>query len=92
MQTTFAYDQLRDKMGSSVVILLSSGEKNVQLVSSVSKELTHRYHAGEIIKQLAAVVGGGGGGRADFAQAGGKDPLKVPNALEKAEEIIRQTK
>ncbi len=85
-------DQLRDKMGSSVVILLSPGEKNVQLVSSVSKELTHRYHAGEIIKQLAAVVGGGGGGRADFAQAGGKDPLKIPDALKKAEEIIRQTK
>ncbi len=84
-------DQLKDQMGASVVILLSPGENNVQLVSSVSKELTHRFHAGEIIKQLAAVVGGGGGGRPDFAQAGGKDPSKVHDALKKAEEIIRQT-
>jgi len=85
-------DQLKDKMGSGVVVLVSPGEKNVQLVSSVSKELTHRYHAGEIIKQLASILGGGGGGRADFAQAGGKDPMKVAEALKKAEEIIRQSK
>ena len=85
-------DQVREKLGSGLVILLSPGEKNVQLVSSVSKDLTQRYHAGEIIKQLAPVVGGGGGGRADFAQAGGKDPSKVKDALQKAEEIIKQIK
>ena len=85
-------DQLRDSMGSGVVILVSSGEKNVHLVASVSNDLTHRYHAGEILRQLAVVVGGGGGGRPDFAQAGGKDPLKVPDALKRAEEIIRQAK
>jgi len=85
-------DQVKDRMGSGLVILLSAGDKNVQLVSSVSKDLTHRYHAGEIIKQLAPVVGGGGGGRADFAQAGGKDPSKVTEALKKAEEIIKQIK
>ena len=85
-------DQVRDKLGSGLVILLSPGEKNVQLVSSVSKDLTQRYHAGEIIKQLAPVVGGGGGGRADFAQAGGKDPSRVKDALQKAEEIIKQIK
>ncbi len=85
-------DLLRDKMGSAVIILISPGEKNVHLVSFVSNDLTHRYHAGEILKQLAMVVGGGGGGRPDFAQAGGKDPLKVPDALRRAEEIIRQAK
>jgi len=85
-------DQVKDNMGSGLVILLSAGDKNVQLVASVSKDLTHRYHAGEIIKQLAPVVGGGGGGRADFAQAGGKDPSKVTEALKKAEEIIKQIK
>ena len=85
-------DQVKDKMGSGLVILLSAGNKNVQLVASVSKDLTHRYHAGEIIKHLAPVVGGGGGGRADFAQAGGKDPSKVTEALKKAEEIIKQIK
>ncbi|MFQ5849027.1 MAG: alanine--tRNA ligase [Candidatus Binatia bacterium] len=85
-------DQLRDRMGSGVVILLSPGEKNVHVVSSVSQDLTHRYHAGDIVKQLAMVVGGGGGGRPDFAQAGGKDPLKVPDALKKAEELVRLAK
>jgi alanyl-tRNA synthetase len=83
-------DQLRERMASGVLILLSAGEKKVNLVSSVSKDLTHRYHAGEIIKKLAAVVGGGGGGRPDFAQAGGKDPLKVGEAMKTAEEILKQ--
>ena len=85
-------DQLMGSMGSGVVILVSPGEKNVHLVASVSNDLTHRYHAGEILRQLAVVVGGGGGGRPDFAQAGGKDPLKVPDALKRAEEIILQAK
>ena len=83
-------DQLREKLGSGVVVLLSAGEKNVHLVSSVSKDLTSRYHAGDIIKQLAPVVEGGGGGRPDFAQAGGKNPSRLPEALKKAEEIVRQ--
>ncbi|MFQ5904220.1 MAG: DHHA1 domain-containing protein, partial [Candidatus Binatia bacterium] len=64
----------------------------VNLVSCVSGDLTRRYHAGNIIKELAKVVGGGGGGRPDFAQAGGKEPSKVGEALKKAEEIIRQSK
>ncbi len=83
-------DQLKEKMGAGVVILLSPGETNVSLVATVSENLTRRFHAGNIIKELARVVGGGGGGRADFAQAGGRDPSKVGEALKKAEEIIRQ--
>ncbi|HWP24153.1 MAG TPA: alanine--tRNA ligase [Candidatus Binatia bacterium] len=85
-------DQLRERMGSGIVVLASVGDDNVNLVASVSKELTKRFHAGHIIKELAAVVGGGGGGRPDFAQAGGKDPAKVEAALKRAEEIIRQAK
>ncbi|MBI4490540.1 MAG: alanine--tRNA ligase, partial [Deltaproteobacteria bacterium] len=85
-------DQLKEKLGSGVVILVSPGEKNVNLVASVSGDLTSRYHAGNIIGELARVVGGGGGGRPDFAQAGGKEPSKVGEALKKAEEIIRQAK
>ncbi len=50
------------------------------------------FGALEIIKQLAPVVGGGGGGRADFAQAGGKDPTKLADAMIKADEIVRQIK
>jgi alanyl-tRNA synthetase len=85
-------DQLKEKIGSGIVVLASSGEANVNLVASVSKELTKRYHAGNIIKELATMVGGGGGGRPDFAQAGGKDPGKIDAALKRAEELIRQGK
>lgn len=85
-------DQLKEKLGSGVVVLASVGDSNVNLVASVSKELTKRYHAGNIIKELAGMVGGGGGGRPDFAQAGGKDPTKLDAALKRAEEIIRQAK
>lgn len=83
-------DQLKEKIGASVVVLASAGGDNVSLVASVSKELTKRYHAGNIIKEIAAIVGGGGGGRPDFAQAGGKEPAKISAALKRAEEIIRR--
>ena len=83
-------DQLTEKLGSGVVVLASAGDANVNLVASVTKELTKRYHAGNIIKELAGMVGGGGGGRPDFAQAGGKEPAKIAAALKRAEELIRQ--
>jgi alanyl-tRNA synthetase len=54
----------------------------------VSKDLTHLFHAGEIIKQVAAVVGGSGGGRPDMAQAGGSKPEKLDDALEKVYEVV----
>lgn len=85
-------DQLKQKLGSGVLVLASIAESNVNLVASVTQDLTRRYHAGNIIKELAPVVGGGGGGRPDFAQAGGKEPGKVGEALKKAEELIRQGK
>ncbi|MGH7811336.1 MAG: alanine--tRNA ligase-related protein, partial [Candidatus Binatia bacterium] len=85
-------DQLREKLGSSVVVLASAGEENVSLVASVSKELTKKYHAGNIIKELAGIVGGGGGGRPDFAQAGGKEPEKIDAALKRADDLVRQAK
>jgi alanyl-tRNA synthetase len=83
-------DQLTEKLGSGVVVLASAGDANVNLVASVTKELTKRYHAGNIIKELAGMVGGGGGGRPDFAQAGGKEPAKIAAALKRAEELVRQ--
>jgi alanyl-tRNA synthetase len=85
-------DQLKDRLGSGVVVLASAGESNVNLVASVSADLTRRYHAGNIIKELARMVGGGGGGRPDFAQAGGKEPAKIDAALKRAEELIRESK
>ena len=84
--------QLKEKLGSGVVVLASAGASNVNLVASVSPDLTRRYHAGNIIKELARLVGGGGGGRPDFAQAGGKEPGKIAAALKRAEELIRESK
>jgi alanyl-tRNA synthetase len=83
-------DQLKDKLGSAVVVLASPGETAVNLVASVTQDLTKRYHAGNIIRELAQIMGGGGGGRPDFAQAGGKDPAKTSAALKRAEELIRE--
>jgi alanyl-tRNA synthetase len=83
-------DQLKDKLGAGVVVLASAGDASVNLVASVSKDLTKRFHAGNIIKELAVMVGGGGGGRPDFAQAGGKEPAKIDAALKRAEDIVRR--
>jgi alanyl-tRNA synthetase len=84
-------DQLREKLGSGVVVLASATEGNVSLVASVSKDLLKKFHAGNIVKELARLVGGGGGGRPDFAQAGGKEPGQIGAALKRAEELIRSS-
>ena len=61
------------RIGSGVVILASVNDGKVQIVVSVTPDLTGRIKAGQIVKELAPIVGGGGGGRPDFAEAGGKD-------------------
>ncbi|MGZ8466301.1 MAG: alanine--tRNA ligase, partial [Candidatus Binatia bacterium] len=76
-------DQLKVKLGSGIVVLASASDGTVSLVASVSKDLTKKFHAGNIIKELAGMVGGGGGGRPDFAQAGGKEPEKIAAALKR---------
>ncbi len=84
-------DVLRRKQPERLAVLLTStaGEK-VQLVAGLSKDLVDAgLHAGNWLKDVAPVVGGGGGGRPDLAQAGGKVPDKVPDALAKALEVIR---
>ncbi|PLX50524.1 MAG: alanine--tRNA ligase [Desulfobacteraceae bacterium] len=83
-------DRLKDKMQSGIVVLGSAAGNKAMLIVIVSKDLTDRFHAGEIVKQVAAVVGGGGGGRPDMAQAGGSKPEKLDAALEKAYEIVEQ--
>jgi len=83
-------DQLKEKMGSGFVFLASPGENSVTLVASVSADLTKRFHAGNVIKEVAPIVGGGGGGRPDFAQAGGKEPSKTDEALKRVWEIIEK--
>ena len=81
-------DQLRQQRPDAFVFLASPGEKNVMLAAGAGSDLDGRYHAGDIIKQVAPTVGGGGGGRPDFAQAGGKQPQKTDEALRLAREIV----
>jgi alanyl-tRNA synthetase len=83
-------DQLRDKLRPAVVVLGAVHGNRVVLLATVSKEVTPRYHAGNILKQIAPLVGGGGGGRPDFAQAGGKDPTRLDEALQKVYELIEK--
>ena len=74
-------------------MLLASrqGDDKVTLVAGISKDLQARkLSAGEWIRPVAAAVGGGGGGRPDMAQAGGKDPAKLPEALQIAKDTIRK--
>ena len=83
-------DQLRDKLAPAVVLLGSPTKdgKKALLVCSVSKGLTDRFRAGDIVKAAAAIVGGNGGGRADFAQAGGPDPSRLNEAVTKVYELV----
>ena len=81
-------DQLRDKIGSGVVVLGSASEGNVSLIVGVTKDLTGRVQAGKIIGPIAQKVGGKGGGRPDLAEAGGKDPAALDSALNEAYAIV----
>lgn len=81
-------DKLRDKMHSGVILLGSEFEGKAMLLCMVTKDLASRYHAGNIIKAVAPVVGGSGGGRPDMAQAGGPHPENLEKALAKLEELI----
>jgi len=82
-------DRFRDRIGSGVIVLGGVTGSKVLLIAVVTRDLMDRYHAGNIVKEAAAVVGGGGGGRPDMAQAGGTQPEKLDEALEKAFEIIK---
>lgn len=83
-------DQLRDKLGSGVVVLGGVDGAKVVLLAAVTADLTERIQAGQIIREIAPIVGGGGGGRPDFAQAGGKDPAKLDAALARVYEFIAE--
>jgi alanyl-tRNA synthetase len=85
-------DQVRGKSSSSAVLLASrQGNDKVTLVAGISKDLQARkLSAGEWIRPVAVAVGGGGGGRPDMAQAGGKEPDKLPEALQIAKDTIRK--
>ncbi|MGO8670208.1 MAG: alanine--tRNA ligase [Capsulimonadaceae bacterium] len=82
-------DEVLNRLRSGVVILGADLSGKVSLAVKVSKDQVDRgVHAGNIVREAAKVVGGGGGGRPDFAQAGGKDPSKLPDALSTAERLV----
>ncbi|WP_097460313.1 alanine--tRNA ligase [Mangrovitalea sediminis] len=78
-------DQLKNKLGSGIVVLASVEDGKVSLVAGVTKDLTARVRAGDLVRDLAAEVGGKGGGRPDMAQGGGTDADKLPAALASVE-------
>ncbi|WP_071460225.1 alanine--tRNA ligase [Bacillus massilinigeriensis] len=83
-------DDLKQKVGSGIILLGSVNDDKVNLIAAVTKDLIDRgFHAGKLIKEAAAICGGGGGGRPDMAQAGGKQPEKLDHALQFAEEWIK---
>lgn len=83
-------DELKNKLGSAVIVLGAVDGDKVNLVAGVTKDLMDQgIHAGKIIKEVATRCGGGGGGRPDMAQAGGKDPSKLQEALDAVAELVK---
>ncbi|MEI6668086.1 MAG: alanine--tRNA ligase [Acidobacteriota bacterium] len=83
-------DSLKGQLGSGVVVLGAVGDGRVQVVVSVTPDLTARVHAGKLVKQISPIVGGGGGGRSEFAEAGGKHPEHLDQLMEAARTAIAQ--
>lgn len=82
-------DQLKDKLGDGVVVLASELDGKVNLIAMATDGVqTKGAHAGNLIKGIAALVGGGGGGRPNMAQAGGKNPAGIPNAIAEAAKVL----
>ena len=83
-------DNLRNKIGSGVVVLGSVCDGKVALIVGVTKDLTSRVQAGKIIAEVAKKVGGSGGGRPDMAEAGGKDPSALDSALAESYTVVEK--
>lgn len=82
-------DRMKAKLGSAVIVLGAVSDDKVNLVAAVTPDLVQRgFHAGKLVKEAAARCGGGGGGRPDMAQAGGKDPSKLAEALQAVETLV----
>jgi alanyl-tRNA synthetase len=84
-------DTLRDRLGSGVLCLGSVVDGRINLVAAVTRDLTKRFHAGHLVQEVARFTGGGGGGRPDLAQAGGKDPAKLDQALALVYDLVGRT-
>ena len=84
-------DQLKEKLGEGVVVIASSAGGKVSLMATATEDAMKKgAHAGNLIKAIASCVGGGGGGRPNMAQAGGKNPAGIPDALAKVKEVLAE--
>ena len=83
-------DELREKLGSGIVLLAAEQDEGVSLALGVTKDLTGRFKAGDLVREVAAVMGGKGGGRPDFAQAGGRDVSKLDEAFARLEALVAE--
>ena len=81
-------DTLKARIKTGVVVLASANDGKVQIVVSVTSDLTSKIKAGQVVKEIAPIVGGGGGGRPDFAEAGGKQPEKIDEMLAATESVV----
>ena len=83
-------DQFKEKLGEGVVVLASGAENKVSLMATATEgAIKQGAHAGNLVKAIAGLVGGGGGGRPNMAQAGGKNPAGINDALLKAAEVLK---
>ena len=83
-------DSLKARIKSGVVVLASTSDGKVQVVVAVTPDLTGRIKAGQVVKEIAPIVGGAGGGRPDFAEAGGKQPEKVDEMLDASRSVVEK--
>ena len=84
-------DNMKDKIGSGIVILASTQGDKVNIIAMATDDAVAKgAHAGNLIKAVAPIVGGGGGGRPNMAQAGGKNPAGIDEMLAKAAEVAAQ--
>ena len=84
-------DSLKEELEVGVIVLASVTENNrVHVIVTVTPDLTGRVKAGQVVKTIAPIVGGNGGGRADFAEAGGKDSSKIDELLDTSRTVIQQ--
>ena len=83
-------DQLKNKLGSAVVVLASVNGEKISLIAGVSKDQVKRIKAGDLVNAVATQVGGRGGGRPDMAQAGGNDPAALDAALKSVPDWVRE--
>ncbi|GJM15537.1 MAG: alanine--tRNA ligase [Thermodesulfobacteriota bacterium] len=82
------WDDVKSKLDSGVAVLGSRDNSKAYILIGVTKDLTSKYHSGNIVKELAPIIGGRGGGKPDLAQAGGDNPENLDKALSKAYEMI----